>query len=131
MFNPTQIVIEAFIDELRETYDRNYGTLEPGFPGVIGFVAQLALENIATSDAPYHDVHHTIMVTLVGQETFGANTSVSAAYPRATGCTSSHRYYVTTSAMCEEFVRAMKMVSMSPPWRETRWAYRKAPLMHR
>ena len=29
------------------------------------FVAKLALENIATSDAPYHDVNHTIMVTLV------------------------------------------------------------------
>jgi hypothetical protein len=68
MFNPTQIVIAAFIRELREMYDRNYGTLEPGFPGVIGFVAQLALENVATSDAPYHDMHHTIMVTLVGQE---------------------------------------------------------------
>ena len=49
-------------------YDRTYGTLEPGIPGVISFVAQLALENIATSDAPYHDVNHTIMVTLVGQE---------------------------------------------------------------
>jgi hypothetical protein len=68
MFNPTQIVIEAFIGELRAMYDRTYGTLEPGYPGVISFVAQLALENIATSDAPYHDVNHTIMVTLVGQE---------------------------------------------------------------
>jgi hypothetical protein len=35
---------------------------------VISFVAQIALENIATSDAAYHDVNHTIMVTLVGQE---------------------------------------------------------------
>ena len=68
MFNPTQIVITAFIRELREMYDRTYGTLEPGFPGVMSFVAQLALENIATSDAPYLDVNHTIMVTLVGQE---------------------------------------------------------------
>ena len=37
-------------------------------PCVVSFVAQLALENIATSDAAYHDVNHTIMVTLVGQE---------------------------------------------------------------
>ena len=42
--------------------------LEPTYPGVLSFVAQLALENIATSDAAYHDVNHTIMVTLVGQE---------------------------------------------------------------
>ena len=51
MFNPTLIVIDAFIRELRTMYDRTYGVLEPGYPGVIGFVAQLALENIATSDA--------------------------------------------------------------------------------
>jgi hypothetical protein len=83
MFNPTQIVIAAFIRELREMYDRTYGTLEPGFPGVIGFVAQLALENIATSDAPYHDVRHTIMVTLVGQEILrGKHISVGGISPR-------------------------------------------------
>jgi hypothetical protein len=83
MFNPTQIVITAFIRELREMYDRTYGTLEPGFPGVIGFVAQLALENIATSDAPYHDVSHTIMVTLVGQETLrGKHISAGGISPR-------------------------------------------------
>src|SRR5246127_3074513 len=68
MFNATLIVIEAFIRELRTMYERTYGTMEPGYPGVISFVAQLALENIATSDAAYHDVNHTIMVTLVGQE---------------------------------------------------------------
>jgi hypothetical protein len=68
MFNPTLIVIEACIRELRAMYERTYGTMEPAYPGVISFVAQLALENIATSDAAYHDVNHTVMVTLVGQE---------------------------------------------------------------
>src|SRR6516225_4336505 len=68
MFNATLIVIEAFIRELRTMYERTYETMEPDYPGVISFVAQLALENIATSDAAYHDVDHTIMVTLVGQE---------------------------------------------------------------
>ena len=66
MFNPTQIVIEAFITELRLMYERTYTT--PSYPGIISFVAQLALETIATSDAAYHDINHTIMVTLVGQE---------------------------------------------------------------
>jgi hypothetical protein len=68
MFNPTSVVIDAFIRELRTTYDRTYGTMEPFYPGYIGFIAQLNLEIIATSDAAYHDVNHTIMVTLVGQE---------------------------------------------------------------
>ena len=49
----------------------------------MGFVARLALENIATSDAAYHDVNHTIMVTLVGQEILrGRHISVGGVTPR-------------------------------------------------
>jgi hypothetical protein len=83
MFNPTQIVIEAFVGELQVMYQRTYGVLEPSYPGIIGFVARLALENIANSDAPYHDVNHTIMVTLVGQEILrGRHISVGGISPR-------------------------------------------------
>ena len=83
MFNPTQIVIEAFVNELRLMYERTYTTLEPSYPGIISFVAQLALETIATSDAAYHDVNHTIMVTLVGQEILrGRHISVGSVTPR-------------------------------------------------
>src|SRR5271157_5668741 len=82
MFNPTQIVIDAFIGELRSMYDRTYGILEPSYPGIISFVAGLALENIATSDAAYHDVNHTIQVTLVGQEILrGRHISVGGVSP--------------------------------------------------
>ena len=82
MFNATLIVIEAFIRELRTMYERTYSTLEPDYPGVISFAAQLALENIATSDAAYHDVDHTIMVTLVGQEILrGRHISVGGVTP--------------------------------------------------
>jgi hypothetical protein len=83
MFNPTQIVIDAFVRELRTMYERTYGVLEPSYPGIISFVAQLALENIATSDAAYHDVNHTIMVTLVGQEILrGRHVRVGGVSPR-------------------------------------------------
>jgi hypothetical protein len=83
MFNPTQIIIEAFVGELKLMYERTYGLLEPNYPGVIGFVAQLALENIATSDAAYHDVNHTIMVTLVGQEILrGRHISIGGIAPQ-------------------------------------------------
>jgi len=68
MFNPTQLVIDAFVEELKAGYRRIYGILEPEFPNVIAFSGRIALESIANSDAPYHDVNHTIMVTLVGQE---------------------------------------------------------------
>ena len=83
MFNPTEIVIEAFTGELTAMYDRTYGILEPSYPGVISFVAGLALENIATSDAAYHDVNHTIQVTLVGQEILrGRHIRVGGINPR-------------------------------------------------
>ena len=83
MFNSTLIVIEAFIRELRTMYERTSGVLEPSYPGILSFVAQLALENIATSDAAYHDVNHTIMVTLVGQEILrGRHISVGGVTPR-------------------------------------------------
>ena len=83
MFNPTKVVIEAFVGELEVMYERTYGILEPGYPGIIDFVGRLALENIANSDAPYHDLNHTIMVTLVGQEILrGRHISVGGVTPR-------------------------------------------------
>lgn len=68
MFNPTELLIDAFVDRLQQAYLRTYGNLEPSYAGIIGWAGRMALENIANSDALYHDVEHTIMVTLVGQE---------------------------------------------------------------
>ena len=83
MFNPTQIIIEAFVSELSIMYERIYSRLEPNYPGIIGFVARLALENIANTDAAYHDINHTIMVTLVGQEILrGRHISEGGVTPR-------------------------------------------------
>src|SRR5262249_37023389 len=83
MFNPTKIVIQAFVGQLQVMYERTYGMLEPSYPGIIGFVGRLALENIANSDAAYHDVNHTIMVTLVGQDILlGKHTSEGGVRPR-------------------------------------------------
>ena len=68
MFNPTAVVIDAFVDELRTGYTSTYTHLEPDYPGIIDYVGHMALELIANSDAPYHDLNHTICVTLLGQE---------------------------------------------------------------
>lgn len=68
MFNPTAVVIDAFVEELRKGYISTYTNLEPDYPGIIDYVGHMALELIANSDAPYHDLGHTICVTLVGQE---------------------------------------------------------------
>ena len=83
MFNPIQVVIDAFVRQLQEQYEQVYGVLEPGHPGIIEFIARLAMENIANSDAPYHDMNHTIMATLVGQEILrGKHISEGGVTPR-------------------------------------------------
>ena len=68
MFNPTEVVIDAFVEELKQAYIGTYTNLEPDYPGIIAYVGHMALELIANSDAPYHDLSHTICVTAVGQE---------------------------------------------------------------
>ncbi|MGA9383356.1 MAG: Npun_R2479 family HD domain-containing metalloprotein [Phormidium sp.] len=68
MFNATQILIDAFVEQLREGYHRTYGGLKTDYEDIIGWAGSMALENIANSDALYHNVEHTVLVTLVGQE---------------------------------------------------------------
>lgn len=68
VFNPTQLVMDAFVDRLEVAYRKVYSNLEPSYPGIISFIGRMVLENIANGDAPYHDFNHTILVTQVGQE---------------------------------------------------------------
>ena len=35
MFNPTAVVIDAFVEELKQAYTATYTTLEPDYPGII------------------------------------------------------------------------------------------------
>ena len=67
MFNFHALLIENFVKELKEAYKQTYSALEPQFANVIEWTGRLALENIANSDGLYHNVEHTILVTLVGQ----------------------------------------------------------------
>ncbi len=68
MFNATTTLINAFVKELQDGYEQNYGGLKPDYANIISWSGRMALENIANSDALYHDVEHTLLVTLVGQE---------------------------------------------------------------
>lgn len=47
-----------------------YGGLKSSYEEIICWVSNMSLENIANSDALYHNTEHTILVTLVGQEIF-------------------------------------------------------------
>ena len=44
-----------------------FGERQPGYQSILRGTAKLVIERIANSDALYHDSHHTLMVTLVGQ----------------------------------------------------------------
>lgn len=68
VFNATELLITAFVDQLKDGYRKTYGGYKPNYEDIIGWVGSMALENIANSDALYHNVEHTILVTLVGQE---------------------------------------------------------------
>ena len=68
MFNTTEIIIDAFVDHLQATYRHNFSTLEPAYPGIIAWCARMALERISDTDSLYHDIEHTILVTVVGQD---------------------------------------------------------------
>jgi len=67
MLNPQRIMIEHFVEELENAYQRNYGITDPPYGEIVAWTGRLSLENIANSDILYHDVDHTMMVTLAGQ----------------------------------------------------------------
>lgn len=68
MFSATELLIEDFVQKLKDGYHRTYGGLKSDYEDIIAWVGGMAMENIANSDALYHNVEHSILVTLVGQE---------------------------------------------------------------
>src|SRR5258706_2823108 len=67
MFRPSDIVIEAFVEHLTEEYWRTFPGGAPEHCHAIAGAARAALGHIARSNALYHDVSHTILVTQIGQ----------------------------------------------------------------
>ena len=68
MLNPTSLLADALGRNLAETYRRIFGEREPEIPAGLDEAARLAIERIASSDALYHDVQHTALVTLCVQD---------------------------------------------------------------
>lgn len=68
MFNATKLLVNDFVARLQENYHITYGGYKSNYAEIIAWVGGMALENIANSDALYHNIEHTILVTLVGQE---------------------------------------------------------------
>lgn len=68
IFNPTETLIDAFVERLQLGYQRMFGGYKNEYSEILAWAGRMALENIANSDALYHNVEHTILVTLVGQQ---------------------------------------------------------------
>jgi hypothetical protein len=67
MLNLQSLLIERFLEQIETAYRKNYGITDPLYGSIAAWGGRLALEVIANSDALYHNVEHTIMVTSVGQ----------------------------------------------------------------
>ncbi|MEL6210735.1 MAG: metal-dependent phosphohydrolase [Pseudomonadota bacterium] len=68
MLNLSAIRTDAFAQHLAGLYRDQFPAPAPDHGPLIAEVARSALEQIAASDAPYHDAEHTMLVTLVGVE---------------------------------------------------------------
>ncbi len=67
MLNPITLRANALGDILENNFVAMFGPEEQFYPGKINTAARLVLNLIGNSDALYHDVDHTLLVTLVGQ----------------------------------------------------------------
>lgn len=68
MLNPITLVADGLGEDLTRTYHLYFGDRKPEYASYLGGAARLVLERIGNSNALYHDVHHTMMVTLCGQQ---------------------------------------------------------------
>lgn len=68
MINPVTLSSDALGDTLQNTYLQYFRDQKPEYASVLGGAARLVLERIGNSDALYHNIEHTMMVTLVGQD---------------------------------------------------------------
>lgn len=96
MLSTVEVTIDAFVRELRDGYRRTWVDVEPEIPSIVAWAASTALEVIAQSDALYHDVEHTIHVTLVGQEL------LRGLHIRRGGVTPSDWLQVMVSLLCHD-----------------------------
>jgi hypothetical protein len=63
-----ELAAEALGSYLAEQLNRRFGSTDVGLTELIPSLSRLALDCIGNSDALYHNVEHTMLVTLVGHE---------------------------------------------------------------
>ena len=66
ILNSNELLIASFVEELHKAYKRMYSNLEAEFGEIVAWCGRLALEAISNSDMLYHNVEHTVQVSLAG-----------------------------------------------------------------
>jgi hypothetical protein len=74
MITLPQLAAEALGTFLAADVRALFGASHPRLAEILPFAARLALECIGNSDALYHNVEHTMLVTLAGHEIFKGRT---------------------------------------------------------
>ena len=94
MFRPSDIVIEAFIEHLQDEFRRTFPGGPPEHCNAIVRAAHVALGHIARSNALYHDLSHTILVTQIGQNI------LQGSILRSRGVSSADWMHFVVSTLC-------------------------------
>src|SRR6201987_3284161 len=80
MITVPELAAEALGSFLSNHLERRFGSTEAGLTELISWVSRLALECIGNSDALYHTVEHTMLVTLVGYDIMKGRSLVRPTY---------------------------------------------------
>src|SRR5271154_3985306 len=74
MITVPELAAKALGTFLTSHMNHRFGSIQAGLIERTSFAARLALECIGNSDALYHNVEHTMLVTLVGYEIMNGRT---------------------------------------------------------
>lgn len=66
MLDPVALLTDAVVERVTAAYEEQHLGREPAYPRLLESETRAALSEISRSDALYHDVHHTAMVTDAG-----------------------------------------------------------------
>lgn len=68
MLHPTRMMIQSCIDSLRDGYRQIYNDQMPEYLDLLEWSAPIALAKLTSSNAPYHNLEHTVLVLEAGLE---------------------------------------------------------------
>ena len=78
MITLPEIAAEALGSFIASDMKDRFGSSHARLAELIPFAARLALECIGNSDALYHNVEHTMLITLVGHDIFKGSCAIAA-----------------------------------------------------